>query len=1367
MKQPTLGFSTLDGGAIQATNGVDETLTMVMGEQFDGTNTAASITGPTPPTPTMAMAMAAPASLRVYWDGTFAQGAVAPMDWARVTVHIVPLADYEPETFTPLDQAQIYGSFESARGGEISPALEPGEYVVLLVAWSQSGKFSVPSDPELGTVEEIETGDGTDGNAPATAPTVAWTGGIGSVFYRWNQVANEDPTEYALYVRAGAVPTTTDDTYLVASGNVTQAIVRSALGEDPENPGGPEVERNVEPGVDFYGVVVAYDDDGQGPDSMPAIAQSVEITSPDIATDAIATRHLQADSVGLNQLQAGSIDADKFVGRLILASEMLLGTVDNSGLDPAELEPNLLPSLDPSNFIHTNSAEEGKWSDWASDTGWTAVMEEYVPPNDDTYWERMAPGTLHALRLTRAESLASSSATFYTAVTMVPVEPLTEYRLELNSAMPGMDPEMPLDPSVMHNRNSVKWWASSNYGFSDAETVSWKSFTRDNTTRGELTKFDRGILRTGAGQNWLYLAVEVRANYMPAGAGGFLIVKPELRKMTTSTTIPLTVTNPATVSDADVTPDPASTGWKASAVWSGTSLSATARSSAVVVVSSQNGTFPPSRFATPGRYAIPGESHSFQQAKGVRITTQSAGSTLGLRARLMAPGMEVPALSPMESLMVDVGFSGISTSGDSGLDDFKFNASWYDETNAFIETTARISLDAAGVALQGITSTTENYFSLQLQPPVGAKRVVFWAEFTNGSTGNLVASTNYTPTIHGLRLYTLQAINYNYGNMAKRRVQIDGSGIRLMNTQGQVQISIPTDENETPLFRGGIEAEWARFFGGVSFEGVSEVAKDAVVTLSDGIKAPVTTPLITQEYETYSVGRIPEGWDTEYTNRPTLNPSQITGMCYKDWNSGEFWAAENRGGGIAIWRFRRDGSPRFATFSAGFQWAVPFNDPRHPGGNLFAGEWGGKHWAYVYSPGAGQTILNRIPDGIIPSNVHAQFYWNTTNDRLYAFYPHVDGSGRNVYKRLRASGTEGGEMVLEDTVVGGSGTSRTSASGGLAGVAIIGSRVYTAARGATSVQTYVFEPGGGGSLDPGARWDLAGPPVAFCHDGDNFWQIDTSGNLTRYSNWTWTELDHKLFAGMTWYDNDPAGTGTHETNIVGVSQALLKKRISGVRITLPRVPDNGGVDDPTRWRLYARKSASLALPADRTEMFLQAQGGSPLGETTYIIPANGLITAGTNPPELNNFPSAGPGRVISSAVTGGGDPLIDFRGNGDYRLAGKNLDDIPWTTFAVATGFAPVGGESPQYMLKNGVVYLRGRVTKTAAWSTTSDTLATLPAAIRPNYPNVVWATTIGSGGSQYPGRVYVNSSGNLTGNAFGTTATNQAISITGSYPLG
>jgi hypothetical protein len=176
-KQPNLGHSTIDGGgAIQATD-ENDVLTMIVGKQFDQTSTASVVTGPTPPQPNLPFLTPQAGSMRIYWDGTFVGGAVAPMDFARVLAYAVPSSDYLGPN--PLDQGVIVGQFTSATGGELTAALDPGvEYVVYFYAWSQAGKFSAPSDAAIATVGVVvDQADLASKNSIHSGPTQPWPDG--------------------------------------------------------------------------------------------------------------------------------------------------------------------------------------------------------------------------------------------------------------------------------------------------------------------------------------------------------------------------------------------------------------------------------------------------------------------------------------------------------------------------------------------------------------------------------------------------------------------------------------------------------------------------------------------------------------------------------------------------------------------------------------------------------------------------------------------------------------------------------------------------------------------------------------------------------------------------------------------------------------------------------------------------------------------------------------------------------------------------------------------------------------------------------------------------------------------------------------
>lgn len=175
-KQPTLGFSTIDDGAITATD-VDGNLTMIIGKQFDETSAPTVVTGPPPPAPQAPFLTAQVGALRIYWDGTFEAGALAPMDFSRVLAYAVPLAEFT--TVDPLNQAAIVGEINTATGGEITAALNPGvEYVVWLAAWSMAGKFSNASSAATattGTSVVSYTVEYSVNTSETVPPTTGWS----------------------------------------------------------------------------------------------------------------------------------------------------------------------------------------------------------------------------------------------------------------------------------------------------------------------------------------------------------------------------------------------------------------------------------------------------------------------------------------------------------------------------------------------------------------------------------------------------------------------------------------------------------------------------------------------------------------------------------------------------------------------------------------------------------------------------------------------------------------------------------------------------------------------------------------------------------------------------------------------------------------------------------------------------------------------------------------------------------------------------------------------------------------------------------------------------------------------------------------
>lgn len=189
---PQLANSSIENGAVESY--YDDQLGLIIGEQYDGTQAVAVVNSPPPPQPSGASATAVLQGLKIRWDGTFADGSVAPMNFGRVEVHVS-----KDPAFTAEYAETLVGTFETPRGGELFVSLfSDGDYYVRLVARNQAGGRSDasvvagPFTPE--PLPDVQAG--TDGDPPMVAPVVTPRIGLGSIHLAWTGVENPDPVWY-------------------------------------------------------------------------------------------------------------------------------------------------------------------------------------------------------------------------------------------------------------------------------------------------------------------------------------------------------------------------------------------------------------------------------------------------------------------------------------------------------------------------------------------------------------------------------------------------------------------------------------------------------------------------------------------------------------------------------------------------------------------------------------------------------------------------------------------------------------------------------------------------------------------------------------------------------------------------------------------------------------------------------------------------------------------------------------------------------------------------------------------------------------------------------------------------------------------
>jgi hypothetical protein len=152
---------------------------------------------------------------------------------------------------------------------------------------------------------------GSDGNPPASSPTVEGIGGLDIIRARWVPVVNNDPVTYKVHISTSDDFTATADT-LVGTTSSSGMTIKMLPGDPPTDPDQTD-PRLLQYDTDYYISVVASDADGdadQGPVFGPV--QIFQVDTPNIATEAIVAGHIAA----------GAVDADKLTSSLVLSGEV-------------------------------------------------------------------------------------------------------------------------------------------------------------------------------------------------------------------------------------------------------------------------------------------------------------------------------------------------------------------------------------------------------------------------------------------------------------------------------------------------------------------------------------------------------------------------------------------------------------------------------------------------------------------------------------------------------------------------------------------------------------------------------------------------------------------------------------------------------------------------------------------------------------------------------------------------------------------------------------------------------------------------------------------------------------------------------------
>lgn len=158
---PQLSSSSIEDGSIDEYD--SGALVGIIGRQYDGTHNHTVVNGPIPPTPGPAVVEGKSGMALVTWAGDFIY-AYAPMDFARVEVHVSQDANFVPDVL-PNSSTRV-NTIEGAGGGQATFIKLAGTYYVRLVTRALSGRtgqgsnavdvevLPVVSEEELKAIED-------------------------------------------------------------------------------------------------------------------------------------------------------------------------------------------------------------------------------------------------------------------------------------------------------------------------------------------------------------------------------------------------------------------------------------------------------------------------------------------------------------------------------------------------------------------------------------------------------------------------------------------------------------------------------------------------------------------------------------------------------------------------------------------------------------------------------------------------------------------------------------------------------------------------------------------------------------------------------------------------------------------------------------------------------------------------------------------------------------------------------------------------------------------------------------------------------------------------------------------------------------
>jgi hypothetical protein len=546
-----------------------------------------------------------------------------------------------------------------------------------------------------------------------------------------------------------------------------------------------------------------------------------------------------------------------------------------------------------------------------------------------------------------------------------------------------------------------------------------------------------------------------------------------------------------------------------------------------------------------------------------------------------------------------------------------------------------------------------------------------------------------------------------------KRVELDESGFRLYDADEDLRVELPTSPDLDPTFRGSVQADGLTVRQGATFYSPwNEFARDSVINLAEQVAGPVAGPVPTFVWDsvplekTKFAGQLGEFW---------LDPSEIVGAG-RDFRGGatRVLIMQKRSGGTRIWFYDMSGALSNLFVDDVLQPFIDVPDFEVTGAYYTTSSSSGLTWFGRWADN-GQWYF-RVPGGSYvsyPANNPGSAIAMSWNGSEIAV---VEKNTANTYRFRTVSIASNPATVVSGYIGTGTSVRDTRITFVYKGSADFGAEKYVVAHEDAAYRVY-----SSGSTQPERNWD---PPTnvrraAFWDAGTGrFYTIAGDGQMYTHESLTWTDssLD-TWYVGQSFYDANPTG-GTHETALGSITSFTMKKRAK-VRFTLAEVPTgSGGSDDPTHWRLYAKRGTAPAT--NRSDMYLQATGIATSKTATL---SGAPVTSGTTALQFGTFENASPARVRSARTLASSPtlPVFEVRGDGSGRWGplefgsdGKfsSAYDTGWITIPAASGMT---GTLQGRRIGNEV-FIKGTTTPNTTWaSATAKTIVSaLPSTLQP-----------------------------------------------------